>query len=156
LTYNNSPGSQQLAQSLQEMLGLAGMKMELHPVDQNRIVQNMSSKQFVASLYRFTGRADPHVNAYTFFHSKFADITPSQNYVHYKNPKTDALLEKGVATLDPAARKVIYGEVSKLLAEDLPIAYLFYPADTIVMSKKVHGLRNVPDGLVRVGDMWKD
>jgi peptide/nickel transport system substrate-binding protein len=156
LTYNNSPGTQQLAQSLQEMLGLAGMRMELQPVDQNRIVQNMSSKQFVASLYRFTGRADPHNNTYTFFHSKFADVTPSQNYGHYKNPKTDALLDKGRETMDAAERKAIYGEIAKLLAEDLPIAYLFYPADTMVLSKKVHGMRNIPDGLVRVGDMWKD
>lgn len=156
LTYNNSPATQQLAQSLQEMVGLAGMKMELQPVDQNRIVQNMSSKQYVASLYRFTGRADPNSNTYTFYHSKFADVTPSQNYGHYKNPKVDELLEQGRATLDPAKRKAIYGEVAKHLAEDLPIAYLFYPADTMVLSKKVHGQRNIPDGLVRVGDMWKD
>ncbi len=41
--------------------------------------------------------------------SKYADITPSSNYWHYKNPKVDELLDRGMSTLDPAARKVIYG-----------------------------------------------
>lgn len=68
----------------------------------------------------------------------------------------DELLEKGMATRDVAERKAIYGELSKTLAEELPIAYLFYPADTIVASKKVHGIRNIPDGLVRFAEMWKD
>jgi peptide/nickel transport system substrate-binding protein len=154
LQYNNSPGTQRLAQSLQEMWGQVGMKVELQPVDQNRIVQNMSSKQFVASLYRFTGRADPHINTYSFFHSKFADVTPSSNYGHYKNPKIDELLEKGVATADPAKRKEIYGELSKILAEDLPYAYLFYVADSIVLSRRVKGVAEVPDGLVRFGSIW--
>ena len=154
LQYNNSPGSQRLAQSLQEMWGQVGMKVELQPADQNRLVQNMSSKQFVASLYRFTGRADPHINTHPFFHSQFADVTPSSNYGHYKNPKIDELLEKGVATIDPAKRKEIYAEVSKILAEDLPYACLFYVTDTIVMSKRVKGLVEVPDGLVRFGSIW--
>jgi len=154
LQYNNAPSTQRLAQSLQEMWGQVGMKVDLQPVDQNRIVQNMSSKQFVASLYRFTGRADPHINTYPFFHSKFADVTPSPNYGHYKNPKIDELLEKGVATVDPAKRKEIYGELSKVLAEDLPYAYLFYTADNIVLSRRVKGLTEVPDGLVRFGSIW--
>jgi peptide/nickel transport system substrate-binding protein len=154
LQYNNSPSTQRLAQSLQEMWGKVGMKVDLQPVDQNRIVQNMSSKQFVASLYRFTGRADPHINTYAFFHSQFADVTPSSNYGHYKNPRIDELLNKGVATVDPAKRKEIYGEVSKILAEDLPYAYLFYVADSIVMTRRVKGLAEVPDGLVRFGSIW--
>ncbi|MDH6260527.1 ABC transporter substrate-binding protein [Bradyrhizobium sp. BR13661] len=156
LTHNNSPQSQQLAQSLQEMLGDVGAKVDLFPVDQNRIVQNMNSKQFVASLYRFTGRADPHINTYTFYHSRFADVTPSANYWHYKNPKVDELLERGMTSLDQAERKKIYGDIAALLAQDLPVAYLFYPADSIVTSRKIHGVREIPDGLVRFGEIWKN
>ena len=154
LQFNNSPSAQRLAQSLQEMWNQVGMKVELQTLDQNRIVQNMSSKQFVASLYRFTGRADPHINTYPFFHSKFADVTPSSNYGHYKNPKVDELLEKGVATVDPVQRKAIYGELARILAQDLPYAYLFYVADNLVINRKVKGLPAVPDGLVRFADMW--
>ena len=154
LMHNNTPAGIRFAQSLQEMWRQVGMKVELMPVDQNRHVQNMSSKQFSASLYRFTGRADPHINSYPFFHSRFADVTPSSNYTHYKNPKVDALLDEGVATVDPTERKRIYGEISKILAEDLPYAFLTYISDSIIAKRRVQGIREVPDGLVRLGTIW--
>ncbi len=104
LSYNNTPSTRHLAQSLQDMWAKAGMKVEITPFDQNRLVQNMSSKQFEATIYRFTGRADPHINTYTFFHSRFADINPSANYGGYSNKRVDELLDRGAATADPAKR----------------------------------------------------
>jgi peptide/nickel transport system substrate-binding protein len=83
-------------------------------------------------------------------------VTPSANYWHYKNPKVDELLERGMTSLDQAERKKIYGDIAALLAQDLPVAYLFYPADSIVTSRKIHGVREIPDGLVRFGEIWKN
>ncbi len=154
--YNNTPTTNQFAQSLQEMWGKAGIKVELEPLDQNRLVQNMSSKQFVSALYRFTGRADPHYNSYTFFHSQFADVTPSQNYGGYKNPKVDALLDQGMATIEPDKRMAIYGEVAKMLAQDLPYAFTYNVTDSIIVNKKAKGITVIPDGLVRFANVWRD
>jgi peptide/nickel transport system substrate-binding protein len=154
LQYNNSPGAQKIAQSLREMWAAVGIQADLQPLDQNRLVQNMSSKQFVASLYRFTGRADPSTNTYQFFHSKFADVTPSSNYTHYKNARVDALLEEGMATSELEERKAIYAKISAILAEDLPYAFLFHPADGVVVNKKIQGFVAMPDGLVRPSDIW--
>lgn len=154
LSFNNTPTTQLLAQSLQEMWRQAGISVTLQALDQNRLVQNMSSKQFEVSLYRFTGRVDPHINTFPFFHSRFAEQNPSSNYVHYANPEVDRLLEEGNATLDPAARKKIYGQLSEILAQDLPYAFLFYVADQVVMTKKIHGVPLIPDGLIRFADVW--
>jgi peptide/nickel transport system substrate-binding protein len=114
----------------------------------------MSSKQFVASLYRFTGRSDPHINTYSFFHSKFADVTPSSNYTHYKNSQIDALLEQGMTVTGLEARKAIYAKISAILAQDLPYVFLFHPADGVVVGKKVQGFTAMPDGLVRLSEIW--
>jgi peptide/nickel transport system substrate-binding protein len=154
LQHNNGPAAQRIAQSLSEMWAAVGIQAELQPLDQNRLVQNMSSKQFVASLYRFTGRSDPHINTYSFFHSKFADVTPSSNYTHYKNSQIDALLEQGMATTDMEARKPIYAKISAILAEELPYVFLFHPADGVIVSKKVQGFTAMPDGLVRPSEIW--
>lgn len=156
LQFNNSPANNQLAQSLQAMWNEAGIKANLEPLDQNRLVQNMTSKQYQASLFRWTGRADPHSNTYGFFHSQFADVTPSQNYGGYANPKADELLDQGMNTLDPAKRKAIYGELAKVLATDLPNAYLYNVTDSIVTNNKVRGITVIPDGLVRFGGVWKE
>ena len=154
--YNNTPLTNQFAQSLQEMWSKAGMKVNLEPLDQNRLVQNMSSSQFVASLYRFTGRADPHTNTYSFLHSKFADVTPSSNYGGISSPKIDELLERGMSTIDPQERKKIYSELAREVVNVLPTAYTYNVTDSIVTSNKVKGVTVIPDGLVRFAKVWRE
>lgn len=156
LSYNNSPEVRHLAQSLQEMLAKAGMQVELLPFDQNRLVQNMVTKQFDATIFRYTGRADPDANSYAFFHSKFAEVNPSSNYGGYSNKRVDDLLEQGRATADPAKRNQIYSELARaLIQEVMPYAYLNTVTDTIVTKPHVKDLPVVPDGLVRFAAMWR-
>jgi ABC-type transport system substrate-binding protein len=156
LSYNNTPETRHLAQSLQEMWAKAGMKVELTPFDQNRLVQNMSSKQFDATIYRYTGRADPDANTYPFFHSKFAEINPSANYGAYANKRLDELLEQGRSTFDASKRSEIYSEFARVLVKEvMPYAYLNNVTDTIVIKPHVKDLTVVPDGLVRFVNMWR-
>src|SRR5690606_8045328 len=138
------------------MWSKAGMTVEIEPLDQNRLVQNMSSSKFVASLYRFTGRADPHTNTYSFLHSRFADVTPSSNYGGISNPKIDELLERGMGTIDPQERKKIYSELAREVVGVLPTAYTYNVTDSIVTNRKVHGIAVIPDGLIRFGKVWRD
>ncbi len=157
LQYVNTPEYRHLAQSLQDMWAKVGMQVEMVALDQNRLIQSVISKQFEASLFRFTGRADPHFNTYTFYHSKFADLTPSSNYGGYASKAVDDLLEQGMATADPDKRAAIYSELARaLLRELLPVAYLYNVTDKIVTGRGVKGVPVVPDGLVRFGTVSKD
>ncbi len=157
LSYNNDPGTRHLVQALQEMWAKAGITVALEPFDQNRLVQNMVTKQFEALMFRYTGRADPHVNTFAFLHSKFADVTPSSNYGGIKNERVDRLLEQGAATVDPAKRAEIYSELARVLATEVNAhAYTYNVADTIVTKRNVKGLTIVPDGLVRFADISKE
>jgi peptide/nickel transport system substrate-binding protein len=156
LSYNNTPETRHQVQSLQEMWAQVGMKVELVPLDQNRLVQNMSSKQFEASIYRYTGRADPDANTYGFFHSRSANVNPSSNYGGYASKRVDELLDLGRATADPAKRSAVYSELAQVLIKEvMPYAYLNTVTDTIVTKPHVQGLPVVPDGLVRFADVWR-
>jgi ABC-type transport system substrate-binding protein len=157
LLHVNTPEYRHLAQSLQDMWAQVGMRVELVPQDQNRLIQSVSSRQFEASLFRFTGRADPHINAYTFYHSKFADVAPSSNYGGHAYPAVDALLDQGMATADAERRAAIYSELARVLARDvMPVAYLYNVTDRIITTRAVKGVPVVPDGLVRFGNVAKD
>jgi peptide/nickel transport system substrate-binding protein len=141
---------------LQEMWAKVGMKVELVPFDQNRLVQNMVTKQFDATIFRYTGRADPDANAYPFFHSKFAETNPNSNYGGYASKRLDELLEQGRGTFDAAKRSQIYTEFARVLISDvMPYAYLNDVSDTIVTKPYVKGLPVVPDGLVRFSNIWR-
>jgi peptide/nickel transport system substrate-binding protein len=68
----------------------------------------------------------------------------------------DKLLDAGRATVDSAARLKIYRQISDKLAKDLPYLFLTYFENTSLASPKVKGLASVPDGLLRLGPVWKD
>lgn len=154
LTFNNTPNTQRFAQAMQQMWRAVGMEVELEPLDQNRLVQNVVGKQFEAAIFRWTGRSDPHMNTYRFMHSKYADINPSSNYGRIKIPELDALLEQGKVEQDREKRGEIYAEVSRVLAREMPYAFTFYVEDKIVAAQRVHGFQSVPDGLLRFDGLW--
>ena len=134
--------------------GSFGAEVELEPLDQNRLVQNVVGKQFEAAIFRWTGRSDPHMNTYRFMHSKYADINPSSNYGRIKIPELDALLEQGKVEQDREKRGEIYAEVSRVLAREMAYAFTFYVEDKIVAAERVHGFQSVPDGLLRFDGLW--
>ena len=53
------------------------------------------------------------------------DTGVGSNYVQYKNPAVDKLLQAGVAELDQAKRKDIYWQIQAILLDDLPFAPIF-------------------------------
>jgi len=157
LSYLNSPPTLRFAQILQQMWAQVGMQVTLNPLDQNRLVQNTLSRQFDAVLYRGGGRADPDPNAYDFFHSKYATVTPSLNYGGYANPKVDDLLDRGRRIADPEERAAIYSELARVLIQDvMPYAYTTNINDIIVIKSHVKGMSVIPDGPIRYADVWRE
>jgi len=157
LSYNNSPPGTRFAQAVQQMWAQVGIQATLNPLDVNRLIQNMLSKQFEAALYRNTGRADPDANAYSFFHSRYAHVTPSLNFGAYANPKVDELLERGRSTANPEERAAIYSELARVLVQDvMPYAWTTNVGDKIVTKRHVKGIVVIPDGLVRFADVWRE
>jgi peptide/nickel transport system substrate-binding protein len=155
LMSDNTPVALMGIQVLQQMWQNVGIKVELQTYDQARLVQTMLTHQFDSALFRWSGRPDPDLNVYGFFHSRNVGKT-SSNYVQYANPELDKLLDAGREEMDPAKRAAIYNKISQLLATELPYIFIYYVSVPIVTTPKVHGITLVPDSLVRVADVWKD
>jgi len=62
------------------------------------------------------------------------------NFIHYNNPKIDALLEQGRLELNPDKRMKIYHEFAKVLLEDSPIVYLSAGYGLTAIHKRVKGI----------------
>lgn len=60
---------------------------------------------------------------YYFWHSS----QPKGNITGYKNLKVDKLLEEGRRTIDKEKRKEIYQEFQKIIVEEIPALFLYYP-----------------------------
>jgi peptide/nickel transport system substrate-binding protein len=156
LTADNTPLSLRANQALQQMWRAVGVNVEIQVVDMARLIQALSRHEFDAALFRWSGRPDPDLNVYSFFHSRLAQRSPSSNFVQYANPEMDALLDAGRRELNPLERRKIYARIAVLLAKDMPYIFLGYTTAPLVAGSKVRGLMPMPDSLVRVGDVWKE
>jgi peptide/nickel transport system substrate-binding protein len=153
LSIDNTPNTVRLGEILQAMWGKAGIKTKIASFEQHRLIENALTKSYQAEIYRWAGRPDPDPNVYKFFYSKYADER-SSNYTAYSNPDMDRLLDEGAQTLDTEKRKDIYRQVSELLAKDSPYAFMFEANFFSISSSKVQGIEAVPDGLIRLRNVW--
>ena len=64
-----------------------------------------------------------------------------QNYTAYANPEVDKLIDAIETELDRGKRRILWAQLQKIYAEDLPVIPLFFRADTFIVPKWLRGVR---------------
>jgi len=77
----------------------------------------------------------PDPDLYAHYHSE----SPS-NWWAYSNPQVDELASSGRAEKDVESRIQIYHELQQVLADDVPVIYLYYPQEIQAVSTRSKGL----------------
>jgi peptide/nickel transport system substrate-binding protein len=85
------------------------------------------------------GNEDPDIFEYAFHASKFPPNGANRGF--YSNPKLDSLIDKARREIDPNARKPLYAEVQRILAEDVPYIDLWYLDNVLVHTRRVRNLK---------------
>ena len=147
--FQNQPEFKQLFEVIQEQLSDVGIKMNLEAVEFGLSNTRGNQGDYIAYGHQWSGRPDPDGNIFRYIHSK-----GDENSNKYFNPKADELLEKARAVTDQAQRKALYGELMKILAEDVPWVPLETRPEVKAMSKRVEGFVHVPDRMIRTKWMW--
>ena len=101
------------------------------------------------AFYGFTPGIDPRSSVSVRFHS---DQIPrdepgkqnGSNNMRFRNAEVDKLADEADATLDLEKRKVNYTRIMQIVAEEVPIIYLYNRANIDVASQKVVGLKSHP------------
>ncbi len=92
---------------------------------------------------------------YNIWHS--SQQAPGQfNFIGYKNPAVDQLLEQGRQELNPDKRMKIYHEFARILLEDSPIVYLSAGYGLTAIHQRVKGIDNPapPAGIGHNSQDW--
>jgi peptide/nickel transport system substrate-binding protein len=63
------------------------------------------------------------------------------NLVSYKNSSIDTMIDRGLLTLDRRETKKIWAEFQRIIAEDIPNTFLFYPQEISAASRRVNGIK---------------
>ena len=109
----------------QEDLKKAGIKMNLKLLEWNAFSKALQEQNFDAVTLSWGG-GDVDMDPKQIWHSDSAGKGGS-NFISYKNPAVDKLIDDGRAELDRAKRIKIFRQAYKMIADDAPYAFMFEP-----------------------------
>jgi peptide/nickel transport system substrate-binding protein len=135
-----------IAEIIQQRLKDIGVKVEIQTIDWASFIKEfVKPRKFEAIVLGLGFGADP--DQYVLWHS--SQRGPDQmNRTGYANPEVDALLEKGRASCHRAERIKSYHRIQEILAEDIPMIFLYVRDALPVVSSRVYGPDPGPAGML--------
>ncbi len=137
--------AQRLALVVQAMSRDAGFDVKIQSTEFATSLNMADKGEFDAYVLAWSGRADPDGNLYSFDACK-----QPLNYAGYCSAETDDLLNKSRTVRDPAERKKVFEQIAARVIKERPVIYLYHRNWLWAYNGKLSGVRNVPDGLLRV------
>lgn len=141
------------AEIIQSNLKQIGIQVEIRVLEWQAFLHEfIDKKRFEAIILGWGVGLDPDL--YAIWHSSKTK-EGEFNFISYKNDQVDALLLEGRKTCDVEGRKKIYQEVHRLISEDQPYTFLYYPMALPVVHKRFKGIQASPIGISYNLPHWK-
>ena len=118
-----------LAEAISESLKAVGVDIDLQVIDLVRLFGTKLQKSYDLLVTSYPGpsgtgpEGDPDLLRGV-YHSK--PPNPTHQATGYANPEVDRLIDEQVATFDVEKRKQLVNQIQRIVAEDLPVAMLYY------------------------------
>jgi peptide/nickel transport system substrate-binding protein len=138
-------GAQQLAVVVQAMAREAGFDVKIQATEFATSLNMADKGEFEAYVLAWSGRADPDGNLFSFDACK-----QPLNYAGYCDAETDRLLVESRSLREPAERKKVYEQIAARVLKERPIVYLYHRNWLWAYDARLAGVRQIPDGLLRV------
>ncbi len=152
LTRHGDPVRENGVIVISENLRAVGIAVQPRILEHGTTMRMIHSGDFDAYLGLY--QANLYVDPTPLIHSKAID---RYNIGGYANATVDSLLEVALATADHGLAKPTWDRLQEIVAEDLPMAFLYYPETLIGASKR---LRNVQPHILspfnNISEWWID
>jgi peptide/nickel transport system substrate-binding protein len=139
--------AQSVAQAIQSMAAEAGIQAKIQLIEFGTFLDVLDKLQHQAGVLGWSGRPDPDFDIYPFVTKSGLG---SFNDSGYDNPKVEELLDAARLLQDMTQRRRAYGEATKILADDLPYLWLYATKEFKLVSNRVQGFVDQPDGMMRL------
>lgn len=146
ITNQGNKSRQLVAQIIQKQLKEIGIKVDIQIIEWSVFINNyINTRNFDAVILGWSLGRDP--DQYIIWHSAQTKLG-QYNFVGYKNQEVDRLLELGRTEFDFNKRKQIYQKIHKIIHNDVPYIFLYYPNSLPVINKR---FKNVELGKAGIG-----
>jgi peptide/nickel transport system substrate-binding protein len=136
-----------IARAIAAQLSEVGIEVELRPFEFATFFADIKKGAYQLASMQTTDIIDPDFY-YMYFHSSWIpspDNPDGFNRWRYRSPRVDELTTLGRQTTDRAARKRIYDEVQRLVAEDVPVVPLWHEDNVVLSNVDVSGYAISPN-----------
>lgn len=141
-----------VAQIIQRRLAAVGIEVRVRVIEWASLISNFIDKgDFDALIMGWTIGQDPDL--YDIWHS--SKTGPRElNFIGYKNPEVDRLLEEGRGTFDQKRRQAAYFRIQQILQEDQPYTFLYVPDALPAVHARFRGIEPAPAGIMHNLIRW--
>ncbi len=130
---------------LQQQLRDVGIALDIRTFEFATFLSDVIRGSYQLHTLRWVGgNEDPDIFEYVFHSAKFSP--KGGNRTFYANPRVDALIDQARSEPEHNARKQIYAEIQRILAEELPYIDLWYYENVMVHNRRVKNLTLNPPG----------
>ena len=153
LTYVDNPDRNKIAEQIKSDLSKVGIVVELNPKSLTEVTQDyILPRRYEMLLYGVSTFIDP--DRYELFHSAESEH-PGLNIAGYTSekltkrvkegklidvPEVDAMLDEGRTFANQDARKERYVTFQEVVANEVPIIFLYHPTYTYAVNQRVQGV----------------
>jgi len=138
-----SETGEKIATILKEELSRSGIEMSIRKIEWAVFIQSINERKFDAVTLGWSlgVESDP----YQLWHSSQAE--DGSNFVGFKNPRADILIEEARKEFSRSKRIKKYEEFSRILHKEQPYTFLFARKSTVAVHKRFHNVKLYPLGL---------
>ena len=152
LTNQGNDERKKIAEIIQQRLKAVGVKADIQVIEWAAFIKEyVKPRRFETVILGLGSGVDP--DQYAVWHS--SQTGPDQmNRTGYANPEVDRLLEAGRASCVQQDRVRDYHRIQEILAEDLPMLFLYFKDDLPVVSSRFYGIKPAPGGVKYNFNQW--
>jgi peptide/nickel transport system substrate-binding protein len=122
---------------IQDQLKKIGVKAVPRQVEFNTLASQTTDGKFEAAIIGFT--MDTSLDMTSNFHSK--SIAEGANYVRYRKPEMDRLLESAASQPDMLAERPYLNQIQQLVHREQPVTFLWESQRLTAVNKRVKDVR---------------
>jgi peptide/nickel transport system substrate-binding protein len=119
---------------LQEEAEAIGVKIEMVALEWNTLLKEIHNRDFeiICMAWSQTPGLD---DMKQLWHSS-SDSPDGSNYVGFRNPQADQVIDELRATVDEKKQLELYYKIQELIVEDQPYVFLFTPKERLAIHKR--------------------
>lgn len=136
--FQGSDDTKRMVLLLKDLYARAGILMHPKPTEWSVMLSTLDKRDFDAITLGWTSGVETDI--YQIFHSS-QTARGADNYIDYKNPQLDKLIDHARSTVDEAKRMPLWQKCEQILYHDQPYTFLMRRKSLVFIDRRIHNVK---------------